>query len=140
LLRDRLRRPRDLGIEPLCLVCLSGPAAEQVFCGPITDGADQVDIEMAGGYLRECYSDGQIEQQFARMRTAAERLVRTPSVAAVDRDRRCTHAAGSMTYLNASTRDRFLIVAPTSKMRCWSAHTICEARRQRPAPDYFALA
>ena len=35
---------------------------------------------MARGYLRECYSDGQIEQQFARMRTAAERLVRTPSV------------------------------------------------------------
>jgi hypothetical protein len=48
--------------------------------GRITDGADQADIEMARGYLRECYSDGQIEQQFARMRTAAERLVRTPSV------------------------------------------------------------
>ena len=107
MLRDRFRRPRDLGIESLCLVCLSGPAAEQVFCGPITDGADQVDIEMVRGYLRECYSNGQIEQQFARMRTAAERLVRT---------------------------------SPVSKMRCWSAHTICEARRQRPVLDYFALA
>jgi hypothetical protein len=30
---------------------------------------------MAHGYLRECYVDGQIEQQFVRMQLAAERLV-----------------------------------------------------------------
>jgi hypothetical protein len=27
--------------------CLAGPVGEQAFCGPITDGSDQADYEMA---------------------------------------------------------------------------------------------
>jgi hypothetical protein len=58
---------------------------------------------------------------------------------AIESNRRHPHSS-FIVHDDASTRDRFLIVPPVSKTRCWNAHTICEARRQRPAPDYFALA
>jgi hypothetical protein len=29
---------------------LSGPAAEELFCGPIKDGGDHTDVTMAKGY------------------------------------------------------------------------------------------
>ena len=49
--------------------------AEALFCGPITDDSDLTDHAMARRYLEEHYGEAQLELQFARMRTAAQRLV-----------------------------------------------------------------
>jgi hypothetical protein len=70
LLRDRFRREQSLATECLCLVCLSGPAAEELFFGPTDDGGDRIDLDMARRYLRDCFADDQIEQQLVRMRLA----------------------------------------------------------------------
>jgi hypothetical protein len=51
LLRDRFRRERSSAAEALCIVCLSGPAAEQLFFGPIEDDGDKIDQQMARRYL-----------------------------------------------------------------------------------------
>jgi hypothetical protein len=51
--------------EALCIVCLSGPAAEQDF----------IDQQMARRYLAACFPDAEISYQMLRMRYAAERLV-----------------------------------------------------------------
>jgi hypothetical protein len=32
-------------------LCLAGPEAEREFCGPVNDGSDRVDYEMAREYL-----------------------------------------------------------------------------------------
>jgi hypothetical protein len=32
---------RSTGIECLAILCLSGPAAEEMVCGPICDGGDR---------------------------------------------------------------------------------------------------
>ena len=56
-------------------MCLSGPAAEELIYGPITDGSDRIDQQMARDYLRERYADARLEQQYIRMQLAAERLV-----------------------------------------------------------------
>jgi hypothetical protein len=73
LLRDRFRQERSLATEALAIVCLSGPAAEQLFFGP--DGGDEIDQQMARRYLRACFADSEIEFQMLRMRYGAERLV-----------------------------------------------------------------
>jgi hypothetical protein len=52
--RPHLRRGRYrpacpiAGLHRLVTLCLSGPEAERVFCGPITDGGDTADRRMAG--------------------------------------------------------------------------------------------
>jgi hypothetical protein len=59
-------------------MCLAGPAAEEVFCGPIADGSDRADYEMAKHYLARRFGPLQVEAEIARLRDAAHRLVRTP--------------------------------------------------------------
>jgi hypothetical protein len=45
--RGRWALQRDLRVECLATLCLSGPAAEELICGPIADGGDREDIAMA---------------------------------------------------------------------------------------------
>jgi ATP-dependent Zn protease len=75
-LRGRYKQSRDLAIEHLVTVCLAGPAAEEMFCGPITDDGDAVDLRMARSYLAPHYSEFVLGFQIDRLRGAAERLVR----------------------------------------------------------------
>lgn len=42
--------PRGTGVECLVTVCLAGPAAEEMLCGPIADGGEREDLEMARAY------------------------------------------------------------------------------------------
>jgi hypothetical protein len=39
--RGRYTASRDTGIECLVILCLSGPAAEEMLCGAATDGGDR---------------------------------------------------------------------------------------------------
>jgi len=57
-------------------MCLSGPAAEELFCGPITDDGDRVDYEMARHHLADRFDRLRVEAEITR-RAAARRLVRT---------------------------------------------------------------
>jgi hypothetical protein len=50
-------------------------AVEAITSAQIDDGSDRIDQQMARRYLRDCFADGQIEQQLVRMRLAVERLV-----------------------------------------------------------------
>ena len=61
-------------------LCLAGPASEEFFCGKIEDGSDRIDIEMARTYLAQRFDVLQVEAEIVRLRAAADRLVRTPSV------------------------------------------------------------
>jgi hypothetical protein len=45
--RARYRAPHDLGLECMVTLCLSGPAAEELFFGSVTDGGDEGDYAMA---------------------------------------------------------------------------------------------
>jgi hypothetical protein len=58
--------------------CFAGPAAEELFCGALDDGSDRADYEMAKHYLSRRFGPLQIGAEIARLRDAAERLVRTP--------------------------------------------------------------
>jgi hypothetical protein len=40
-------------LETLPVLCLCGPAAEECFCGPIKDGSDATDEQMARQYLAD---------------------------------------------------------------------------------------
>jgi ATP-dependent Zn protease len=73
--RGVYKQTPDLAVECLAIMCLSGPAAEELCCGPITDHGDRIDRQMARGYLRERYNEAQLVLQFERMQLAAERLV-----------------------------------------------------------------
>ena len=89
---DRRAAPdRTLGGELLAVMCRSGPAAEELICGPIDDGSDRIDQQMARRYLRDCFADGQIEQQLVRKRLAVERLV-SSSRRQIEIHRRCIAA------------------------------------------------
>jgi hypothetical protein len=66
---------RDIAVESLAILCLAGPAAEELFYGAADDGSDDIDRAMARRYLRYCFADSEIEYQMIRMRFAAERLV-----------------------------------------------------------------
>ena len=55
LRRGHYRPPHDCGLECIVTLCLAGPEAEKEFCGPITDGSDRVDYEMARDF-RTCLS------------------------------------------------------------------------------------
>jgi hypothetical protein len=74
--RARYRAPHDLGLEAMVTLCLSGPSAEELFCGPITDRSDQGDYDMAREYLSRCISNPlRAAAELARYRAAAARLV-----------------------------------------------------------------
>jgi hypothetical protein len=74
----RYRAQHDAGLECMVTLCLVGPAAEAYFCGSIEDGADRFDIEMARQHLVRRFEPLLIAAEIARLRDAAERLVRTP--------------------------------------------------------------
>jgi hypothetical protein len=78
--RGRYRPPPGIGLEAICILCCSGSAAEEFFCGPITDGSNQIDYEMVLHYLSPHFDLLQIEAEIVKHRDAADRLVRTPSV------------------------------------------------------------
>ena len=58
-------------------MCLAGPAAERYFVGPITDGGDQPDIQMARGYLSQRFDPLTVGAEIVQLRDAADPLVRT---------------------------------------------------------------
>ena len=78
LYRGHYRERADLALECMVTFCLAGPAAEEFFCGPIEDGADRADYEMARHYLKRQFTPLQLATEFERLRDAAHRLVRTP--------------------------------------------------------------
>jgi hypothetical protein len=56
-----------LALECMVTPCLAGPEAEKEFCGPITDGSDRVDYEMACEYLaRRIANPLQVAAELAR--------------------------------------------------------------------------
>ena len=76
-LRDRFTRRADTALEHLCLIALAGPAAEELFVGPITDHGDFLDLSMVKSYLEQGYPQFQRGYQLARLESAAENLVST---------------------------------------------------------------
>jgi hypothetical protein len=74
--RGHYRALHGVALEAMCILCLSGPAAEEYLVGPITDDSDHIDIEMARGYLARRFDVVQIGVELGRARTAARRLVR----------------------------------------------------------------
>jgi hypothetical protein len=77
LLRGHYRAQHDAGLECMATLCLSGPAAEEYFCGSIEVGADRIDVEMVRRCLARRFEPLRISAEIARLRNAAERLVRT---------------------------------------------------------------
>lgn len=82
LYRGHYRPPRGVdGLQAMCIVCLAGPIGEQLLCGPISEGGDQIDYDMAREYLAMAGCDLlQTAAGIVVCREAAERLVKTPSV------------------------------------------------------------
>jgi hypothetical protein len=72
--RGRYRAPHDAGLECMATLCLSGPAAEEYFCGSIEVGADRIDVEMVRRYLARRFEPLRIAAEIARLRDAAERI------------------------------------------------------------------
>jgi hypothetical protein len=68
----------NLGLECLCVLCLSGPEAEKEFCGTITDDSDRVDYQMVYEFLAWQLNPLQIGGALVRFPDAAQRLVRSP--------------------------------------------------------------
>jgi len=76
--RGAYRAEHACGLEYLTVLCLAGIAAEEMFCGPITDGGDQPDLRMAREYLaRSVPNPLRAAAELARCRDAAQRLVRS---------------------------------------------------------------
>jgi stage V sporulation protein SpoVS len=76
--RGRWHSESDMALAHIAVVCLSGPASEITYVGPITDNSDDVDYAMARRYLAEDGVDPvMIGVEFERLRDAAHRLVRT---------------------------------------------------------------
>jgi hypothetical protein len=71
--RERFVKYRDHAtcVEHLCLICLSGPEAEKLFCGPITDLGDHTDITMAKNFISDAYPEILRGYQLSRLRDAA---------------------------------------------------------------------
>jgi hypothetical protein len=79
LFRDCFSMPANLALESLCVLCLSGPAAEEYFCGRVNDGGDETDYDMAREYLARAGCDTlTVEAGIKQARDGADRLVRTP--------------------------------------------------------------
>ena len=68
--RGTYQQRRDLAVENLVILCLAGPAGEELICGAVDDGSDQGDIDTARRYLRDRFRDAEIEFQMLRMRLA----------------------------------------------------------------------
>jgi hypothetical protein len=63
------------------VLCLSGPASEEHFCGKTNDSSDAVDYQMCREYLfMSGFNVFTVGGELARLRAAADRLVRTPAV------------------------------------------------------------
>jgi len=75
--RGHYRAQHDAGLECMATLCLAGPVAEAYFCGSIEDGTDRIDYEMARRHLARRFEPLQIGAEIARLRDAAQRLVRT---------------------------------------------------------------
>ena len=76
--RPHYRAPHDCGLETIVTLCLSGPAAEELFFGSIEDGGDQGDLQIAREYVSRAISNSlQAAAELARCRDAAQRLVRS---------------------------------------------------------------
>ena len=76
--RGAYKAAHACGLECLTVLCFAGIAAEELLCGPITDGSDQPDLRMAREYItRRVSSPLQVSLELARCRAAAERLVRS---------------------------------------------------------------
>jgi hypothetical protein len=75
--RGRYRAQHAAGLECMVTLCLAGPAAEAYFCGSIDDGGDRIDIDMARQHVARRFEPLRIATEIARLRDAAERLVRT---------------------------------------------------------------
>jgi hypothetical protein len=74
--RGRLRS--GLGVEIVGVICLSGPAAEEAFCGFPDDGGDRIDYEMAYAHLQRHVGPLRRGLEFERARDSAKRLVASP--------------------------------------------------------------
>jgi hypothetical protein len=76
--RGAYKAEHACGLECLTVVCFAGIAAEELFCGPITDGGDQPDLRMAREYLARSISNPlRAAAELSRLRDAAQRLVRS---------------------------------------------------------------
>ena len=75
--RGPYHAPRDLSLETITTLCLSGPAAEDLFCGPSNDGGAEIDFQMARQILARHFDPLRAAAELSRCRTAAERLVRS---------------------------------------------------------------
>jgi hypothetical protein len=75
--RGAYKAAHACGLEYLTVLCLAGIAAEELFCGPITDASDQGDLKMAREYLARHFDPLQAAAELSRCRAAAERLVRS---------------------------------------------------------------
>jgi hypothetical protein len=69
-----------LGLEIVGVICFSGPAAEELFCGPPSPGDDGSyhDFAMAYAHLERQVGALRRGLEFERLRDSARRLVRTP--------------------------------------------------------------
>jgi hypothetical protein len=77
LYRGHYRATHERGLECMVTLCLAGPAAEKLFCGPIPDDSDRIDQQMAREYLARIVSPLRIGVEIARHQDAADKLVRT---------------------------------------------------------------
>jgi hypothetical protein len=76
--RGAYKAAHACGLECLTVLCLAGIAAEEMLCGPITDGGDAPDLQMAREYLARAIPNPlRAAAELARCRVAAERLVRS---------------------------------------------------------------
>ena len=76
--RGAYKAAHACALECLTTLCLAGIAAEEMFCGPITDGGDEPDLRMAREHLSRAIANPlQAAAELPRCRAAAERLVRS---------------------------------------------------------------
>jgi hypothetical protein len=76
--RDAYKAAHACGLEHLTTLCFAGIAAEEMFCGPITDGGDLADYAKAREYLaRSIPNPLRAAAELARARESAQRLVRS---------------------------------------------------------------
>jgi plasmid stabilization system protein ParE len=117
LYRGHYRERADLALECIVTMCLAGPAAEELFCGPIEDGSDRADYEMAKHYLARRFGPLHLAAEIARLRDAARRLVRTAwaqhrirliAEALLQRGTLTGDEIGRRRYLDAASRRRGL--------------------------------
>jgi hypothetical protein len=76
--RGRYHPPAGLGVEPIVVLCLAGPAAERLFCGSTPPGSDRTDRVMARSYLMQVYAPARVSIELVRYCDAADRLVAEP--------------------------------------------------------------